>query len=127
MSDRPEIFLPERIPLLGFYYHFKHDPKGEINNGVYEFVDLKYDSLDEEWKAVYRSLSADDKLYQLGHFEYTQPLKRFLGEVEVRVGKGKKTKMVPRFTKIEDRRIIGILQGLRSVMYEKRLPNFRLK
>ncbi len=30
--------IPTTIPEKGFYYHYKHDPKGEVNNYAYEVM-----------------------------------------------------------------------------------------
>lgn len=32
--------ITKKIPEKGFYYHYKHDPKGEFNNYAYEVVGL---------------------------------------------------------------------------------------
>ena len=32
--------IPTKIPEKGFYYHYKHDPAGPMNNYAYELVGI---------------------------------------------------------------------------------------
>ena len=101
------IILIMNIPKPGFYYHHKHDPKGEITNYAYEVIGVGMDTESREFNVIYRPL------YQntfLGKAQYCiRPYEIFIGQVE------KGGKMVPRFVKIEDKEVIEELSGIRRV------------
>ena len=48
--------IPTRIPKKGFYYHYKHDPKGNFDNYAYEILGIAVHSETEEKTVVYRPL-----------------------------------------------------------------------
>ena len=53
--------MPKRVPPPGFYYHYKHDPNGPVNNHAYEVVGIGFHTEDdprpgEEHFLVYRPL-----------------------------------------------------------------------
>jgi len=35
---RPTMNFPKNVPEKAFHYHYKHDPKGEVNNYAYEVI-----------------------------------------------------------------------------------------
>ncbi len=112
--------MPKRVPEAGFYYHYKHDPKGEINNYTYEIMGVGFHTEDdaragEEHFVVYRPLyeaSVYKASKELGIpcFD-NRPLEMWMGDVE------KNGKKFPRFKKISDRATIARLQKIRDEMY----------
>jgi hypothetical protein len=112
--------IPKRVPELGFYYHYKHDPAGEINNYAYEVIGIGFHTEDdprpgEAHFLIYRPLyeaSAYKASKELGIpcFD-NRPLEMWMEIVE------KEGKSFPRFQKITDPTIITQLQSIRSAMY----------
>ncbi len=58
----------ENMPERGFYYHYKHDPDGEVNNYAYEVVGVGCHTEDDCRPidinmVVYRPLYESAKVY----------------------------------------------------------------
>ncbi len=112
--------MPQRVPEAGFYYHYKHDPKGSVDNYAYEVVGVGFHTEDdtrpgEEHFLIYRPLyeaSVYKASKELGIpcFD-NRPLGMWMGDVE------KDGKKFPRFQKITDPVIIAELQKIRAEMY----------
>ncbi|MEQ1500439.1 MAG: DUF1653 domain-containing protein [Parcubacteria group bacterium] len=112
--------MPKRVPELGFYYHYKHDPDGEINNYAYEVVGVGFHTEDdarpgEEHFVVYRplyeaSVYRASKELGIPCFD-NRPLEMWMGDVT------KDGKTFPRFQKIEDSDVNDKLQKIRMAMY----------
>ena len=107
--------IPEQIPELGFYYHYKHDPDGPIEDYAYELVGVgvhtEEDCRDEDANmAVYRPLYRS-VVYEEGKLVWLRPLSMWKETVE----KGGKTML--RFRKIEDPELISRLAEIRNEMY----------
>ena len=95
----------------GFYYHYKHDPAGSMNNYAYEIVGVSRHSEDKSASVVYRPLY---KNTYLDGFDFcNRPYDMFLESVE------KEGKPVPRFQKITDSDTIQKLERIREEMYGK--------
>ena len=112
------IELPENAPERGFYYHYKHDPAGPVNNYAYEFLAIGHHTEDDcrpedALLANYRPLYETALVYQMGKLNDNRPLGMFMETVEV------KGKMVPRFTRITDPETIRQLKEIRNEMYPK--------
>lgn len=115
------LILPKRVPELGFYYHYKHDPSGSVNNYAYEVVGVGFHTEDdarpgEEHFVQYRPLYSDAAVYkasqELGVPCFDQrPLEMWMGNVE----KGGLT--IPRFAKITDPQVVTALEVVRRAMY----------
>lgn len=116
-----DINFPEEVPLLGFYYHYKHDPTGEINNYAYEVIGVGFHTEEdarpgEEHFLIYRPLYEKAGVYiaskKLGIpcFD-NSPLSMWMEMV----GEGDQT--VPRFQKINDPHTITELDHFRDEMY----------
>lgn len=112
--------MPKRVPDTGFYYHYKHDPNGPVNNYAYEVVGIGFHTEDDarEGEAhflVYRPLyeaSVYKASKELGIpcFD-NRPLEMWMGDVE------KEGKTFPRFQKITDSSVIAELEKIRGGMY----------
>ncbi len=105
------------LPELGFYYHYKHDTTGLVNNYAYEVVGIGYHTEDDcrpedQYLVIYRPLY-DAFVYRVGHGRLSdaRPLAMFMETVE----KDGVTK--PRFAKITDPEMIAQLSAIRTRMY----------
>jgi hypothetical protein len=112
--------MPQRVPEPGFYYHYKHDPNGPINNYAYEVIGVGFHTEDnarpgEEHFLIYRplyeaSVYKASKELGLPCFD-SRPLQMWMEEVE------KEGKKFPRFKKITDQLIIKELEQIRKELY----------
>src|SRR3989344_700566 len=112
--------MPKRVPELGFYYHYKHDPNGPVNNYAYEVIGVGFHTEDdrrhgEEHFVVYRPLyeaSVYRASKELGVpcFD-NRPLEMWMGDVE------KDGRTSPRFKGIVDAKILAELENIRDKMY----------
>lgn len=111
---------PEKVPDLGFYHHYKHDPNGPVNNYAYEVVGVGYHTESdcrpgEEHFLIYRPLyeaSVYKTSINLGIpcFD-ARPLKMWMENIE------KEGKTFPRFKKITDQDTVKSLEEIRDKMY----------
>jgi hypothetical protein len=109
--------IPARVPEKGFYYHYKHDPAGLVNNYAYEVVGVGHHTEDDcrpedANMVVYRPLYKA-AVYNAGKLFDLRPLEMFLGNVT------KDGKTFPRFQKISDGAVIDQLRAIRTEMYEE--------
>ncbi len=107
--------VPIKVPENGFYYHYKHDPSGPLNNYAYEVVGVgihtEEDCRPEDASmVVYRPLY-ESPFYKAGKFFYLRPLDMWVGQVT----KGDKT--FPRFQRITDIAVIIELDEIKKQMY----------
>src|SRR5271170_1655078 len=110
------IEIPEEVPEKGFYYHYKHDPDGPVNNYAYEVIGVghhteDYATVQDMHMVVYRPLYEDSDMYKAGKLFSLRPLKMFMEYIT----KGGKT--FPRFKKISDETVIKELEAVRGRMY----------
>ena len=110
------IKTPEKIPEKGFYYHYKHDPTGPVNNYAYEVMGTGFHTEDDCRPedvnlVVYRPLY-ESSVYKAGKFFDIRPLGMFIEAAE------KNGKKFPRFQKIADPGIIHELEKIKLAMYE---------
>jgi len=108
--------IPEKIPAKGFYYHYKHDPSGPVNNYAYEVVGVGYHTEDncrpeDANMVIYRPLY-ESSVYKAGKFFDLRPLGMFMESVT------KDGVVRPRFQKIEDTTVIAQLKAIKDKMYE---------
>ncbi len=112
--------IPKRVPQRGFYYHYKHDPNGVVNNYAYEVVGVGFHTEGdtrpgEEHFVIFRPL------YESSVYTASKGLKipcfdaRPLGMWMSDVFKDKKT--IPRFSKIIDPAVIEELVRIKDHMY----------
>jgi hypothetical protein len=104
------------LPSLGFYYHYKHDPNGSINNYAYEVIGVGHHTEDDcrpedSYMVVYRPLYEEALVYKEGKLFDLRPLKMFMENVT------KDGKIFPRFQKIEGAEVIAKLEGMKEKMY----------
>lgn len=93
------------IPEKGFYYHYKHDPKGEINNYAYEVIGVGLHTEERNYTVLYRPLYENTFLAPADYC--ARPLNMFMDVVE------KDAKKIPRFTKITDLEILKKLKEIK--------------
>jgi hypothetical protein len=97
--------MPER----GFYYHFKHDPAGPINNCAYEVLGTARSTEDDSLSVVYLPLYESEWPKPANYA--LRPLNIFMETLE------RNGQTMPRFRKIEDPAIIAQLIKIRDTMH----------
>lgn len=107
--------LPRAVPEPGFYYHYKHDPNGPVNNYAYEVVGVGHHTEDDcrpedANMVVYRPLY-EAFVYKAGKLFDLRPLEMWLGNVE------KDGISMPRFSKVTDAAARAELAAIRASMY----------
>ncbi len=107
--------IPSKVPEKGYYYHYKHDPKGEINNYAYEVVGVGVHTEDacrpeDANMVVYRPIY-ESSVYKAGKLFDLRPLEMWMGSVN------KDGKNITRFSKITDESVIKRLTEIRDLMY----------
>ncbi len=111
---------PQQVPEPGFYYHYKHDPNGSVNNYAYEVLGVGFHTEDdarpgEAHFLVYRPLY-DAFVYQISKklgipcFD-NRPLAMWMGDVE------KDGKKFSRFQKITNAHTVTELEKIRNKLY----------
>ena len=102
-------------PEKGFYYHYKHDSDGSVNNYAYEVLNIGHhteiEGLDESAMVVYQPLYESAGVYRIGKHWDVRPLAMFMEEVT------KDGRTFPRFSKITDPEIISKLEKIKIAMY----------
>ncbi len=93
----------------GFYYHYKHDAEGPVNNYAYEVMGTAKHSEDGSAFVVYRPIR--DSEYYKGFDFSVRPYDMFCESVE------KDGVTAPRFKKITDPAVIAELAKIRDTMY----------
>ncbi|OGZ69483.1 MAG: hypothetical protein A3D44_03635 [Candidatus Staskawiczbacteria bacterium RIFCSPHIGHO2_02_FULL_42_22] len=107
--------IPEKVPQKGFYYHYKHNQNGLVNNYAYEVIGVGCHTEDEcrpedANMVVYRPLY-ETFVYTAGKLFDLRPLEMWMGNVS------KDGATAPRFTKITDLSVIGKLEEIKKQMY----------
>ncbi len=107
--------IPTKVPESGFYYHYKHDLSGPINNYAYEVVGVGCHTEDDcraedTNMVVYRPLY-ESSVYKAGKLFDLRPLDMWMGNIS------KDGKTFPRFSKIIDSLIIAKLEEIKNQMY----------
>ena len=116
MTHEDSDTLPQ-LPDLGFYYHYKHDPKGSINNYAYEVIGVGYHTEDDcrpidQYMVQYRPLyNAFVFRIGKGRLNDARPMQMFMESVT------KDGKTMQRFTKITDPAAIAELTAICDQMY----------
>lgn len=102
---------PNQVPENGFYYHYKHDPLGAINNYAYEVLGVgAHTEEDGNFMVVYRPLY-ESSVYKAGKLFDLRPLQMWLEDVN------KEGKIFPRFQKITDVYILKQLEEIKDRIY----------
>ena len=108
---------PKEVPKKGFYYHYKHDPDGPVNNYAYEVLGVghhteDYALVEDMHMVVYRPLYESAGVYKAGKLFDLRPLKMFMEYIT------KEGKTFPRFKKINDEAVVKELKKIRAEMYD---------
>jgi len=116
MTKNPPLQIPAVVPEIGFYYHYKHNSDGSVENYAYEVLNVgihtEEDCRPEDANLViYRPLYEDAAVYKAGGFWDARPLTMWMGTVE------KDGHTVLRFTRITDPAVIAELQMQSAKMY----------
>jgi hypothetical protein len=103
-------------PENGFYYHYKHNPQGGVNDHAYEVMGIGHhteiDGLDESAMVIYRPIY-NQVVYKAGKHWDLRPVNMFMATNFEKDGK-----MIPeRFMKITDKKVIAELTKIRDDMY----------
>jgi hypothetical protein len=111
--------VPTAIPEKGFYYHYKHDPEGPINNYAYEVLGIGSHTEDDcrpedANMVVYLPLYKEASVYKAGKFFDLRPLGMFMEDVT------KDDRTFPRFQRITDVAVIARLKEIKQEMYGDR-------
>ncbi len=107
--------IPKKVPEKGFYYHYKHEKNGTVNDYAYEVLGVGHHTEDDcrpidANMVVYRPLYKSS-VYKAGRLFDLRPLEMFLENVV------KDGKTLPRFEKITDLKIIAELEKIKNKMY----------
>jgi hypothetical protein len=107
---------PDQRPEPGYYYHFKHDPEGPLNNYAYYIYGVGHHTEDDcraedAFMQVYRPLYEESYAYRNAGLFDLRPLYMFYTPASW------KGRQVPRFTKITDPAVIAELQAIKTRMY----------
>jgi hypothetical protein len=112
--------MPRRVPEMGFYYHYKHDPNGSVNNYAYEVVGVGFHTEDDSREGeahflIYRplyeaSVYKASKELRIPCFD-NRPLEMWMGNVE------KDGRTFPRFQRVTEPSVITELEKIRDQMY----------
>ena len=110
----------ENRPAPGYYYHYKHDPAGSINNYAYYIYGVGHHTEadcrpEDAFMQVYQPLYESAYVYQNGKMFDLRPLQMFYEPADF---KGQK---VQRFTKIIDAGVIDTLRAIKEQMYPKEI------
>jgi hypothetical protein len=108
--------IPAKVPARGFYYHYKHDPNGPINNYAYEVIGVgchtENDCRPEDANlVVYRPLY-ESSVYNAGKLFDIRPLEMFLEDVQ------KNGETMARYRKIDDPGVIAQLTTIQKQIYD---------
>lgn len=107
--------MPPAHPTPGFYYHYKHDPEGLINNYAYEVMGVGHHTEDDareidKYLVVYRPLY-EAFVYTRGRMFDVRPLSMFVENAE------KDGTSMQRFTLVTDAETIRALREIAERMY----------
>lgn len=107
--------IPTEFPEPGFYYHYKHDPKGLVDNYAHEVIGVGCHTEDgcrpeDVNMVIYRPLY-ESSVYKSGRFYELRPLEMWMGNVI------KDGITFPRFAKIIDPVVIAKLEEIKKRMY----------
>jgi hypothetical protein len=104
--------LPPKIPEPGFYYHYKHDPEGPVNNYAYYIFGIGHHTEDDcrpedAFMLVYRPLY-ESYVYKNGKMFDLRPLAMFYEPAK----DGRE-----RFVRIADPETLSRLEKIKNEMY----------
>ena len=108
----------QKHPAVGdYYYHYKHNPKSEINNFAYEIIGIGHhteiDGLSESAMVIYAPLYEESSVYQNDKHFNIRPLDMFVSKVT------KNEKTFSRFKRVTNIDTIAKLQKIKKKLYKK--------
>jgi hypothetical protein len=113
--------IPEKVPEMGLYYHYKHDPAKGVRDYAYEVTGVNFHTEkncrpEDVCTVQYRPLYTEAAVYQaslkLGVRAFDKrPLEMFMEDAT------KDGQKVPRFQKITDPAVIAELKKVKEEMY----------
>lgn len=108
---------PGDLPEPGFYYHYKHDPAGPLNNYAYEVLGVGCDTegdweTPEAYMVIYRPLYEESPSYRAGRLWYLRPVGMFMDDVQK-----DDAPPMPRFHRVMNPEILAEFTKLRKEMY----------
>lgn len=108
--------LPTQVPVPGFYYHYKHDPSGPVNNYAYYICGVGHHTEEDcrpedVFMLVYQPLYESAYVYRNGKMFDLRPLHMFYEPAVV------DTHTVARFSPITDPIAVEQLRIIRAKMY----------
>lgn len=106
---------PTEFPEASFYYHYKHDPNGSVNNYAHEVIGIGCHTEDDcrpedANMVIYRPLY-ESSVYKAGRFFELRPLEMWMANIT------KDGIALARFTKIIDPVVIAELEEIKRRMY----------
>ena len=109
-----------RLPERGFYYHYKHDPNGPVNNYAYEVIGVGRHTenncaREDRLMVIYRPLYEEATVFREGKLFDLRPLDMFMEDVE------KDGRKIPRFRKVTHDETIAHLGATMVKMYHDRV------
>ena len=107
---------PKQRPKPGYYYHFKHDPDGPIDNYAYYIYGVGHHTeddcrADDAFMQIYRPLYESAYAVRNGGLFDLRPLRMFYEPAQWQGNR------VPRFTEITDPEVIAQLRAIRARLY----------
>ena len=107
--------MPKKVPIAGYYYHYKHDTAGAVNNYAYYIYGVGHHTEsdcrpEDQFMLVYQPLY-EAYVYTHGKMFDLRPLAMFYQPAMV------DGKEVERFMKITDPSIIAQLRTIKLQMY----------
>ncbi len=107
--------VPFIIPDNGFYYHYKHEPHGPVNNYAYEVIGVGVNTEDDcrpedASSVIYRPLY-EPSIYDAGKFFYLKALQLWMSDKVV------DDISFPRYKEITDPEVILELTEIKRKMY----------
>lgn len=93
----------------GFYYHYKHDPNGALNNYSYEVAGIARNTEDKSYAVLYRPLYKSDWFSPADY--QARPLAMFMETIE------KDGLQIPRFSLITDKTVLSELRKIKKEIY----------
>lgn len=108
----------------GYYYHYKHDPNGTVNNYAYVIIGIGHHTemkdTPEALMVVYKPLYDTAHVYEAGKYFDIRPLHgvdpegKYFGFMDLAEYNGE---TVVRFTKITDMEVLAQLKEIEAKMY----------
>ncbi len=120
MAQNETMMPPTDLPEPGFYYHYKHDPAGPLENYAYEVIGTGCNT-EGDWASpdayfvIYRPLYENSPAYEAGWLWYLRPATMFMEDVMKPDGM-----QTPRFHRIVNPEIVSELEERRKELYHAR-------